>query len=65
MNKLTVILLGALAIIFGMIIIYFSIRGKYKRNDTAWNYQMRFKGFVGGALFIFLGVTMISNALIS
>ena len=63
MNKLTIILLGALSIIFGMIILFFSIKGKYKRSDIVWNYQMRFKGFVGGALFIFLGFTMISNVI--
>lgn len=61
MNKIVMFFLGILSIIFGLIIIVFSVKGKYKRDDVLWNNQMRFKGIIGGFLFVYLGFAIILN----
>ena len=63
MNNTTTILVSILAIILGSILIYFSIRVKYKGDNIFWNSIMRLRGVVGGLLFILLGVFMIINIL--
>jgi len=62
MNKSIIFTLGFLTIIFGVFVVFLSIKSKYNKSNSSWDYQMRFKGIVGGSLFVFLGIKIISNA---